>query len=103
MAFDSQMTNPSSSMVGTSALGFSWRYCGVSTTPNGPPASMRLYPRFISSQHQRTFWTFTEFFRPQITTMHSSAKLRVVYSGWNDRAHWAAIVAGAPGAGTVLA
>jgi hypothetical protein len=40
--------------------------------PEVPPASMRSYCKPSSSQHHSTFWTFMEFFRPQIfsTALH---------------------------------
>src|ERR1700675_5023788 len=69
MAFDSQSTSPSSSIVGTRPLGLRLRYRAVFTTPNAPPASIRSYPSDISSQHHSTFWTLTELFLPQITSI----------------------------------
>src|SRR5207237_7376271 len=67
--FDSQSTSPSSSIVGTRPLGLRLRYRGVFTTPNGPPASIRLYPSDNSSQHQSTFCTLSELLLPQIVSM----------------------------------
>src|SRR5215212_9210720 len=66
MALDSQSTNPSSEIVGTRPLGLSARYSGSRVRPEVPPASMRSYCKPSSSQHHSTFWTFMEFFRPQI-------------------------------------
>ena len=42
MALDSHNTKPSSSIVGTRPLGFSFLYSGVFTTPKAMSASMRL-------------------------------------------------------------
>src|ERR687887_369600 len=71
MLGDSHSTKPSSSIVGTSALGLSFLYSGVSTTPNCRPASMRSYRRPSSSAVQRTFFTFTELVLPQIFSIAS--------------------------------
>src|ERR1019366_257429 len=60
---------PSSSIVGTSALGFIALYSGVVLTPNCRPASMRSYSRLSSPQHHSTFWTLIELARPQIFSM----------------------------------
>ena len=64
MALDSHSTKPSSSMVGTSPLGFIARYSGMSVPPKAPPTSARPYARSSSAQHHRTFCTLEEFERP---------------------------------------
>src|SRR6266403_1802553 len=71
MACDSPSTKPSSSMVGTSPLGFILRYSGVLLTPNCIPASMRSYFRPSSSAAHSAFFTFTELVLPQIFSMVS--------------------------------
>src|SRR5215813_5408192 len=81
MVLDSHRTNGPSSMVGTSPFGFNARYCGVLTTPKLPPASRRWYCWPSSSQHQSTFCTLTELFRPQILSIASSSR------SWRASAH----------------
>src|SRR6266481_1596548 len=71
MACDSHSTKPSSSMVGTSPVGFILRYSGVLLTPNCMPASMRWYLSPNSSRAQSAFFTLTEFVLPQILSMVS--------------------------------
>src|SRR5467141_2940182 len=71
MLCDSHSTKPSSSMVGTSPVGFILRYSGVLLTPNCMPASMRSYLSPNSSRAQRAFFTLTEFVLPQILSMVS--------------------------------
>src|SRR4029450_7345825 len=66
MECDSHSTKPSSSIVGTSPVGFIFRYSGVLLTPNCRPASMRWYWSPSSSAAHSTFFTFTEFVLPQI-------------------------------------
>src|SRR5918992_1014863 len=70
MTFDSQRTKPSSSMVGTTLLGFMARYSGVK--PKAPAMSMRLKGRSSSAQHHTTFCRLLEFVRPQIVSMAAS-------------------------------
>src|SRR5436190_14231840 len=65
MVCDSHSTKPSSSIVGTSELGFIFRYSGVLVTPNCMPASTRSYLRPSSSTHHSAFLTLTELTRPQ--------------------------------------
>src|SRR5256712_5916359 len=69
MLCDSHSTKPSSSMVGTSPVGFILRYSGVLLTPNCMPASMRSYFRPSSSAAHSAFFTFTELVLPQILSM----------------------------------
>src|SRR6266480_127870 len=71
MLCDSHSTKPSSSMVGTSPVGFILRYSGVLLTPNCMPASMRSYLTPSSSRAQSAFFTLTEFVLPQILSMVS--------------------------------
>src|SRR2546422_2606339 len=71
MLCDSHSTKPSSSMVGTSPVGFILRYSGVLFTPNCMPASMRSYLTPSSSRAQSAFFTLTEFVLPQILSMVS--------------------------------
>src|SRR5271169_2247090 len=66
---DSQRTKSPSSTVGMSPLGLSARYFGSSLPPNGPPMSMRSKGMPSSSQHQRTFWTFEDVWRPHILSL----------------------------------
>ncbi len=66
MVCDSQRMKPSSSIVGTSELGFIFMYSGVLVTPNCMPASTRSYFRPSSSAHHSAFLTLTELVRPQI-------------------------------------
>src|SRR5439155_14983571 len=71
MLWDSHSTKPSSSMVGTSPVGFILRYSGVLLTPNCMPASMRWYFSPSSSAAHSAFFTFTELVLPQIFSMVS--------------------------------
>src|SRR2546422_9060268 len=71
MLCDSHSTKPSSSMVGTSPVGFILRYSGVLLTPNCMPASMRSSLTPSSSRAQSAFFTLTEFVLPQILSMVS--------------------------------
>ena len=71
MECDSHRTKPSSSMVGTSPVGFMARYCWVLLTPNWRPASMRSYFRPSSSAAQSAFFTLTELMRPQIFSIQN--------------------------------
>src|SRR5882672_9394367 len=71
MLCDSHSTKPSSSMVGTSPVGFILRYSGVLLTPNCMPASMRSYFRPSSSAAHSAFFTLTELVLPQILSMVS--------------------------------
>src|SRR6266571_8291953 len=71
MLCDSHSTKPSSSMVGTSPVGFILRYSGVLLTPNCMPASMRSYFSPSSSAAHSAFFTFTELVLPQIFSMVS--------------------------------
>ena len=59
----------SSSITGTWPLGFNARYSGLSTTPNAPPASTRLYGNASSSTHHNALRTFDEFLRPHTFSM----------------------------------
>src|SRR3989454_358115 len=70
MLCDSHSTKPSSSMVGTSPVGFILRYSGVLLTPNCMPASMRSYFSPSSSAAQSAFFTFTELVLPQILSIN---------------------------------
>src|SRR5207249_7321306 len=72
MLCDSHSTKPSSSMVGTSPVGFILRYSGVLLTPNCMPASMRSYFSPSSSAAQSAFFTFTELVLPQILSINRS-------------------------------
>src|SRR5687767_15896260 len=69
MVCDSHSLKPSSSMVGTSAVGFISRYSGVLFTPCSIPALMRSYFRPSSSAAHSAFLTLTELLRPQIVSI----------------------------------
>src|SRR5258708_21863621 len=57
---------PPSSMVGTTPLGFIFRYHGWSLPPKAPPTSSRSYFMPHSSAAHSTFCTLIELARPQI-------------------------------------
>src|SRR5471032_212240 len=67
---------PPSSIVGTTPLGFIFRYQGWSFLPNAPPTSSRSYFTPHSSAHHSTFITLIELARPQIFIALCSKKNR---------------------------
>ena len=69
MAFDSQITNPSSMTHGTLPFGLSFRYSGLSLPPNGPPMSLRSNSMSHSSHSHVTFWTLLDVARPRIVSI----------------------------------
>src|SRR5687768_12411755 len=73
MVCDSHRMKPSSSIVGTSELGFIFTYSGVMVTPNCMPASTRSYFRPSSSAAHSAFFTLTELTRPQIFSIFLEA------------------------------